>query len=304
MAALLFLTLAWGYTWILAKIALREVAPFAFAAQRSLAGAVCLFIALPLMGRSLRLRGWRKTLIIGAIQTALFFILQTWTLVESGPGKTAVLIYTMPIWTLFLGRLILGERIAKTQWVAATITLVGLLCIIEPWNFHGGKLAIALGVLAAGSWAWGTVLVKQWRSELNGDLLVFTAWQMMFGAILLCGIAWIVPEPATQWTTHYLLILAALGIVSNAICWFLWLYVLEHLPAWQASLSILGVPVVALLSSRLQLDEQLAVVELIGVALIGCGLLLLSLINWSRSRHEADPKADPKAAPRPDQLSR
>lgn len=283
LAALLFLTLAWGYTWILAKIALREVAPFAFAAQRSLAGAVCLFVALPLMGRSLRLRGWRKTLIIGAIQTGLFFILQTWTLVEAGPGKTAVLIYTMPIWTLFLGRLIIGERIVASQWLAAFITLSGLVLIIEPWNLHSGKLAIALGVAAAGSWAWGTVLVKKWRGDLNTDLLTFTAWQMMFGALLLYAVSWGVPEPVTHWTDQYIGILIVLGVVSNAICWFLWLYVLEHLPAWQASLSILGVPVVALLSSRLQLDERLAMVELGGIALIGCGLVLLALINSRKS---------------------
>jgi len=287
-AALLFLTLAWGYTWILAKIALREVAPFAFAAQRSVAGALCLFIALPLMGRSLRLQGGSKTLIIGAIQTAIFFILQTWTLVEAGPGKTAVLIYTMPIWTLFLGRLLIGERIVGGQWLAAAITLTGLVLIIEPWDLHSSKLAILLGVSAAGSWAWGTILVKKWRSELNPDLLVFTAWQMMFGALLLCAVAWAIPEAPTQWSGRYIGILAVLGIVSNAICWFLWLYVLEHLPAWQASLSILGVPVVALLSSRLQLDEQLAAIELAGVVLIGSGLVLLSLINWRNSQRSSN----------------
>lgn len=282
LAALLFLTLAWGYTWVLAKIALSQVAPFAFAAQRSLAGAVCLFVALPLMGHSLRLRGWRPTLVIGAIQTGLFFILQTWTLVEAGPGKTAVLIYTMPIWTLFLGRLIIGERIAGSQWLAALITLVGLILIIEPWDLHASKLAIGLGIAAAASWAWGTVLVKKWRAELNTDLLSFTAWQMMFGAILLYGVAWMVPEAATHWSGEYIGILAILGVVSNAICWFLWLYVLDHLPAWQASLSILGVPVVALLSSRLQLDERLPAIELAGIVLIGCGLVLLALINWRR----------------------
>lgn len=285
LAALLFLTLAWGYTWILAKIALREVAPFTFAAQRSLAGAVCLFVALPLMGRSLRLCGWRKTLTLGAIQTGLFFILQTWTLVEAGPGKTAVLVYTMPIWTLFLGRWLLCERVTAPQWLAAGITLAGLLLIIEPWDLHSSKLAIALGIAAAASWAWGTVLVKKWRTELNADLLSLTAWQMMFGAILLYCVSWAVPEPATHWSGRYVGILLALGLVSNAICWVLWLYVLEHLPAWQASLSILGVPVVALLSSRLQLEERLPAVELMGIGLIGCGLVLLAFINW-RNRPE------------------
>jgi drug/metabolite transporter (DMT)-like permease len=46
-------------------------------------------------------------------------IFQTWALVEGGPGKTAVLIFTMPIWTLLLAWPILGERVRGKQWLAA-----------------------------------------------------------------------------------------------------------------------------------------------------------------------------------------
>ncbi len=54
--ALIALTLIWGYSWIVAKLALQYVAPFAFAAQRSTIAAIVLFLALLVMRRPLRLR--------------------------------------------------------------------------------------------------------------------------------------------------------------------------------------------------------------------------------------------------------
>jgi len=57
--------------------------------------------------------------------------------------------------------------------------------------------------------------------------------------------------------------------------WFLWAYVRESLRAGRGSLSILGVPVVACVTSRWHLGERLSLHELAGMALIGIGLVLL-----------------------------
>src|SRR5512135_359595 len=132
--ALVVLSLIWGYTWVLAKQALAYAPPFAFAAARCVGGALSLFLALKLLGRRVALVAPGQTLAIGLAQVTGFMALQTWALVEGGPGKTAVLIFTMPIWTLILGWPILGERIRGPQWLAAASTLIGLLLIIEPWN--------------------------------------------------------------------------------------------------------------------------------------------------------------------------
>ena len=97
-------------------------------------------VALKLSGRSLRLPSPKKTILIGLVQTGAFLIFQTWALVEGGAGKTAVLIFTMPIWTLFLAWPILGERIRGGQWWATASTLVGLVLIIAPWDSHRGRV--------------------------------------------------------------------------------------------------------------------------------------------------------------------
>lgn len=293
--ALLVLSLTWGYTWVLAKQGLVYAPPFAFAAERCVGGAVALFLALKLIGRPLKLVAPWPTLAIGLTQVAGFMVFQTWALVEGGPGKTAVLIFTMPIWTLLMAWPILGERVKGKQWLAAACTLTGLLLIIEPWDMHSSLFSKFLGLMAALCWGIGTILIKRLRSTQPVDLLSLTAWQMIFGAIPLVLLALVVPERSTDWTPHYLGILAFMSIASTALCWWLWIYILDRVPAWEASLSVLGTPVVAILSSRLIFDEEFKSLEVAGILLIGSGLALLSLLSWAASRRNPAKLAIDKA---------
>ncbi len=282
--ALAVLSLTWGYTWVVAKQGLAYAPPFAFAAERCVGGALSLVIALKLMGRPLKLVAPLQTMGIGLAQVAGFMVFQTWALVEGGPGKTAVLIFTMPIWTLLLAWPILGERVRGKQWLAAAATLSGLLMIIEPWDMHASLFSKFLGVTAALCWATGTILIKRLRATTPVDLLTLTTWQMIFGAVPLVVLALVVPEPPTHWTMHFAGILGFMSVGSTALCWWLWIYILDRVPAWEASLSVLGTPVVAILSSRLTFGEEFKTAEVAGILLIGSGLALLSLLSWAASR--------------------
>jgi drug/metabolite transporter (DMT)-like permease len=284
---LFILSVTWGYTWVMAKQALDYAPPFAFAAERSLGGALALFAALKLMGKPLKLIAPGATLAIGLFQITGFMALSTWALVEGGPGKTAVLIFTMPIWVLLIAWPILGERVRGTQWLAAASTLTGLLLIIEPWNMHTSLFSKFLGVMAALCWAIGTVLIKRLRAKQPVDLLSLTAWQMLTGAVPLVLLAFLIPERATDWSATYIGILVFMSVVSTAMCWWLWITLLDRVPAWEASLSVLGTPVVAIVSARLIMAEDFSFGEVTGILLIGAGLALLSLIGWAASRRSA-----------------
>jgi drug/metabolite transporter (DMT)-like permease len=282
--ALFVLSIIWGYSWVLAKQALAYAPPFAFAAERCVGGALALLLAVKFMGRSVRLVAPGPTLAIGLMQVTGFMAFQTWALVEGGPGKTAVLVFTMPIWTLLIAWPILGERIRGKQWLAALSTLTGLVLIIEPWDMHSSLLSKFLGVMAALCWAIGTVLVKRLRSRQQVDLLSLTTWQMLLGAVPLVLLALMIPERPTDWSVPYIGILAFMSVISTAMCWWLWITILDRVPAWEASLSVLGTPVVAIVSSRLMMGEEFKFSEVAGILLIGGGLALLSLIGWAASR--------------------
>lgn len=278
--AIVVLSLIWGVTWVLSKQALAYSPPFAFAAERCTGGALALLLVSRLMGRSMRLVAPGRTSAIALTQVAGFMILQTCALVVNGPGKTSVLIFMMPIWTLLLAGMLLGERVRGLQWVAAASTLAGLLLVIAPWNLHGSAIGDLLGVGAALCWAIGTVLVKHLRAEHSVDLIALTTWQMLISAVPLTVLALLVPERATDWSVHYLVLLAVVSLISTSLGWWLWIYVLDHVPAWEASLSVLGTPVVAIVSSTLLLGERFVPSEVAGMLLIAAGLAFLSLVGY------------------------
>lgn len=295
--ALFLLTLIWGYSWVLAKQALAYAPPFELAAERSLFGALALLGLVKLMGRPLKLPAPRETLLIGLTQLSGFMALSTWALVEGGAGKIAVLVFTMPIWTLLIAWPVLGERVRGLQWFAALCTIGGMVFIIEPWELHSSLLSKALGLAAALCWAVGTVLVKRLRARQQVDLLALTAWQMLLGAMPLILLALVIPEHPARWGIPYISLLIVLSLVTTALGWWLWLYILDRVPAWEASLSVLGTPVVAIVSSRFAMGEAFRFAELAGMLLIGGGLALLSFINWLSARRAAAQNATPATSP-------
>ncbi len=289
--SLVVLCFAWGVTWIVAKQALNYAAPFTFATERCIGGSIALFAAMKIMRRPIKLVAPTLTLTIGLAQVAGFMLFQIWALVEGGPGKTSVLIFTMPIWTVLLGWPILGERIRGQQSIAAIGTLLGLVLIIQPWDMQTNLFSKFLGIMAALCWSIGTILIKYLRTKYPVDLLSLTLWQMIFGSIALILLTEIIPEPATHWSMSYLGILVFTSIISTALCWWLWITILDRVPAWEASLSVLGTPVIAIVLSRLTLGEHFKLAEIAGILLIGSGLALLSFFSWASSRRQRLPIA-------------
>jgi drug/metabolite transporter (DMT)-like permease len=281
---LAIITFIWGYSWVVAKHALAYAPPFALAAQRALLAALALLVIAKLMGKSLKLTVPREAIFIGLFQIAGFVGFSNWALVEGGAGKTSVLVFTMPIWTLLIAWPVLGERVRGQQWIAALCALGGMTLIIEPWNLHTSLFSNALAVGAALCWAIGTVLVKRLRARQPVDLLALTAWQMLLGSLPLALIAFVAPEPPVQWNLNYVSLLALLALVATALGWWIWLDILDRLPAWEASLSVLGTPVVAVIASRWSTGEEFSGIEFVGMVLIGGGLALLSLWGWVASR--------------------
>lgn len=274
------LSLIWGYTWIVAKQALAYAPIFTLTTIRALGSALALFLVLWLMRKPLKLEAPKLVVAISLCQVTGFMLLQTLCLKLGAAGKTAVLVYTMPIWTLLLAWPVLGERIRGGQWIAVVAILSGLLLIIEPWNLHASMLSNLLGVCAGMCWALGTVLVKKLRRTTRVNLLSLTAWSNLLGALPILLVTSVADEPPIHWTPEFVVLLLFLVLISTAFCWWLWTSILDRVPAWEASLLVLGTPVIAIICSRSILNEDFSQFEIAGILLIGGGLLLLSFVSW------------------------
>ena len=151
---------------------------------------------------------------------------------------------------------------------------------------HTSQLSKLLGLAGAVCWAVGSILIKRLRQQTQVDLISLTAWQLLIGAAPLLLLVVVVPDRPTNWSAAYIGILSFISIASTALCWWLWTYILDRVPAWEASLSVLGAPVVALLSSRWLLGEAFDVTEVFGMLLIGLGLTMLTSIGWMERRRQ------------------
>ncbi len=246
-------------------------------------GALLMFAAMLWMKKPLRPVAPLRLLVLGLFQTTGFVSLTNWALLAGAVGKSAVLVYTMPFWTLLLAWPVLGERIRGLQWVAIALAAVGLTLVLEPWNLSGSVASRVYAVLAGVSWAISAVIVKKWRNEGDFDLLAVTAWQMLFGGLALWGIAWLVPSQPTAWNWHFVLVLGYNTVLGTVAGWVLWLYILRHLPAGIASLSLMAVPALGVLLAKLHYGEQPHRIEIAGMLMIA---LSLGLLSWLAMRSQ------------------
>ena len=276
-AALVAMILIWGYSWVVMKIALRHAHPFDFAAIRVAIGCVLLFAIVKMRGRPLALPNYRMAFLLGMLQVALFVGLSHFALLQAGPGKTSVLVFTMPFWMIVFAHFIIHERMRGAQWVAVALAFAGLTLIVQPWqltSLGGSLLAVAAGAV----WAIAAVLSKKWPAT-TADALLFTAWQLFFGFLALAALALLHPHEAVRWNLEFAWALAFSAILATAIGWWLWTYVLARSRAGIAGLNALGIPVVAVMSSAIQLGERPPPLELAGMVAIGAALGLLAWLG-------------------------
>jgi drug/metabolite transporter (DMT)-like permease len=277
-AALVAMVLIWGYSWVVMKIALRHAHPFDFAALRVAIGCVILFAIVALRRRPLRLPRYRMAIMLGLLQVALFVALSHFALLYAGPGKTSVLVFTMPFWMIIFAHFLIGERMRGAQWLAVALAFGGLVLIVAPWDLTsvtGSLLAVAAGAV----WAITAVLSKKWPVAAS-DPLLFTAWQLFFGFLALAALAVIHPHAGIRWNAEFVWALLFSAILATAIGWWLWTYVLATTPAGIAGLNALGIPVVAVIGSAIQLGERPPPLELAGMLAIGVALGILAWLGW------------------------
>lgn len=288
--ALVLLSFIWGYNWVVMKRALDYSGAFEFTALRGVLTTVLLFAMLAALRHPIRPSSWRVVVLVGLLQTVGNGGLAGVALLSGAAGRTAIIVYLMPFWTLLIARFVLQERMRGLQWVAVGLAGAGLALVIAPWTPGTATLG-ALAALGSGiCWSISAIAVKRLQRGGTAALLALTAWQMLLGSLVLSAIAWAFPQRPFEWTPYFYWALAFNVVMVGALSWMLWLYALDRLPAGIASLGTLAVPVIGVLAAAVELGERPPGHEIAGMACIATGLALLAWLS-QREQRRNDPMA-------------
>jgi drug/metabolite transporter (DMT)-like permease len=262
----LLLAFAWGFNWIGAAIALKEVPPWSLRFVGTGIGAVTLIGAALLSGRSLRVPSSqiKHVLIAGFFNVSVFNICSAFAQLNGATSRAVIVTYSMPIWSTALAWLVLGDRLDAIRVFALGLCIAGVTILVWPLFAAGAPLGVFFALGSAFAWTIATVYVK-W-AKVTIDPLANAAWQLVFGTILLTIGMLVFDGYPRVWpiATESVLAILYIGIFGVGLAHFLWWAIIGKLPTVTASIGSLLVPVVGVTASAVLLGERPTLTDVIG----------------------------------------
>jgi probable blue pigment (indigoidine) exporter len=267
-----------GSSFAIGKMGLAYSSPLLLVAFRfTLAGIIMAMIVFFIRRAHPNTIGdWMRIAIIGSFQTAgvmgcIFLSLRT-----ISAGESSILTFTNPLLVVILGTVFLKTRYHVFQWIGVIVGIIGVFITM------GSHLAIQqgtfLGFGAAFSWAIATLLIKIWGKHF--DTWVLTAYQMLFGGLILLLGSFILEKSYFIPTLDSVLILLWLAIMASIVQFAIWFFLLQKGDPGKTSAFLFLAPFFGVLSGWILLGEQIKLYVYIGGALIFIGIFL---VNWTSS---------------------
>jgi len=292
--------LLWGSSFLLTKIALREIGPLNIAFYRWMLAAMVFAVVLPARGDVRHLRGATgrdllRLAVLGLVGVSAFYALQNLALGLTTSVNVGLLLNMGTVFIALLSVVFLGERLPALAWLGIALALVGATLLSLPSGAQalstGHIRGDVLAVLAALCAAIYTVLGK--RVLVRFPPIVVTSLATGFGALFLLPFA-IVEGLTWPRSPEVLCALLILGVGAGALANFWWWKILQLMPAGRAGVFLLGLPVVSTLIGVLLLREPLPPMAISGAICVLLGMYLTQRAdqckaNWT-SRHPAAPE--------------
>jgi drug/metabolite transporter (DMT)-like permease len=273
----------WGGMYVVSKVVLDVIPPFALLTARLTLGAATLGAAIALRPRiALTARQFWQIFGVGFVGYGVSLGFQFVGTKLSTASNGSLVTSATPAFVLLFAPFLLGEKTTTRRLVALAISTIGVAAVIDPRNaelspaLFWGNLSL---LAAALTWALYSVLVR--KVSQTGDLLTASA-VMLAGGIpssALFGYFEIQSQGIGTITPGIVGGILFLGIISTAIAMFLWNYAFAELPAAVASLTFFAQPVVGTILGALFLHEAITPLFVAGGILIGIGLVIASRDN-------------------------
>jgi drug/metabolite transporter (DMT)-like permease len=271
---ILLLTIVWGCNWPVLKIGVNEIAPLTFRALTLPVAALGMFLVTMWSGESPRIprAWWGRVALLAFLNIAGWNGFVLFGVQQLPAGRSAIIAYTMPIWSTLIAMALLNEPLDRRKVVGLLLGMLGMGLLLGDDIRHIGSAPTgALMILAAAIlWAFGTVLLRKWKPPFAQNAL--SGWMMLLGWLPLAILApFLDPHPASYLTTlsgKAWFALVYNMLLAGTIAHWAWFTLARTLPVAVSSLSSLPVPVVGVFAGMLFLGERPGAAEFMALALV------------------------------------
>ncbi len=270
----------WGGMYVVSKVVLEIIPPFALVALRLLLGTLTLLIVL-LIRRGTTIPGQQvlRVLGVGFVGYGISLSLQFLGTKLSTAANGSLVTSATPAFVLLFAWILLKEVITPRRLIALILATLGVIAVIDPRSaqlepqlFLGNILLLG----AAVTWALYSVLVRKATQDL--DVLPFSLIAFLGGLPVTVPVgAWELDTVGVgEITVGVIGGVLFLGVISTALAMVLWNTAFALVDASLASLTFFAQPVVGTVLGWLFLGERITPMFLLGGLLIGIGLFISS----------------------------
>jgi drug/metabolite transporter (DMT)-like permease len=257
---LALLTVVWGLNWPIMKLGVTGFPPLTFRF-------ICLLIGTPVLGLGLwamkvpfripRLY-WRELLVLAIFNMFIWHALIILAVQYLSSGRSAILGYTMPIFSAVIGAWVFKNQLAQRAWGGVAAAALGVILLLwhELSNLSGKPIGVVLALIAASTWALGTQLLR--RTSIPLPTLTLSFWMTAMTTVVMGILSfafeferWQEPSP-THWVSILYNAVLVFGFAHAA-----WFYLARSLPPVASTLSVMMIPILGVFSGAWALNETL-----------------------------------------------
>ncbi|MFZ1720614.1 MAG: DMT family transporter [Candidatus Moraniibacteriota bacterium] len=203
-----------------------------------------------------------------------FYVLYFTALKYTTPGNAAIISLLEILTTFIFFNVVLSEKISKEYVVGACFMLLGALVVLTP-NFVGINIGDFLILAATIIAPVGNFLQQRARKLASGETIIFLRNLTAIPAIFF--LAYVFGQRASfldiQWSFLFLLIN---GVLFFGLSKLLWLEGIHRMSVTKAMAMQGIVPIITLCAAWVFLDQEPTIWQLLSLAPLSIGLLLLT----------------------------
>lgn len=256
----------WGASFLFMRIAAKDFGSFALVEIRLALGAL---ILLPFLWRSRSILVpalWPKLALIGAINSAVPFLLFAWAAQRAPAGVGGITNAMTVLFTALVGMLFFGEKIGARRALALLVGFAGVV-VLASGKTAGASVgwAVVAGCTAAFLYGVGAHLVRRHFAGLPPAAVAAATLGTSAVLVLPFAIAqWPTqPIPTASWGAA-----AMLGMLCTGLAYALYYRLIQRIGAGRAATVTYLVPLFAVAWAWMLLDEPLTLTMGIAGALI------------------------------------